>query len=55
MGGQSLGDRQDCIFGGKNHGGALVIWSLRSPWRSFGFVQGKNIKSVDSLSNLLLT
>jgi hypothetical protein len=25
---------------GKYHGGALVILSLRSPWRSFGFVVG---------------
>jgi hypothetical protein len=38
MGGRSHGDRQDRIIDGKYHGGAVVIWSLRSPWRSSGFV-----------------
>jgi hypothetical protein len=29
MGGQSLGGRQDQIFGGKHHGGALVMSPAR--------------------------
>jgi hypothetical protein len=29
MGGRSFVRRQDQIFGGKHHGGALVIWLLR--------------------------
>jgi hypothetical protein len=29
MGGRSLVGRQDRIFGGEHHGGALVIWPLR--------------------------
>jgi hypothetical protein len=39
MGRQSLGDRQDSIFGGKRHGGALVFLPLRKPWRIFSFVR----------------
>jgi hypothetical protein len=38
MGGQSLGGRQDQIFGGKHHGRALVIWPLRMRLMGFGFV-----------------
>jgi hypothetical protein len=38
MEGRGLGNRQDWIIGGKCHGGAIVTWRLRNPWRSFGFV-----------------
>jgi hypothetical protein len=48
MGGRSLGSRQDQFFGRKHHGGALVILSLRSPLRSFGFVHFFYYKSGNS-------
>ena len=51
IGGWSLIGRQDLIFGGKHHGGALVIWPLRilgedlafttSRRASTGFLAGK--------------
>ncbi len=40
-GGMSLGNRQYWNFGRNHHGGALVIWRRRSPWKSFGFVTTK--------------
>ncbi len=39
LGALSLGDTKDSSNGRFHHGGALVIWSLRRPWMSFGFFQ----------------
>jgi hypothetical protein len=38
LGALSLGDTQDSSIGRFHHGGALVIWSPRWPWTSFGFL-----------------
>ncbi len=39
LGALSLGDTQDSSIGGFHYGRALVIWSSRRPWTSFGFFQ----------------
>ncbi len=58
MGGQSLVGRQDWIFGGKHHGGALVFWPLRMLGEilalstNFEFPRRKKTFFVESLDEL---
>jgi hypothetical protein len=54
MGGRSLGGRQDQFFGGKHHGGALVILSREALGGVLALSPAKN-NSIESYIDWLST